>query len=504
MTSGTPRTGELAMQGLKAGRLMMNDHYDVLVIGGGPGGTPAAMQLASRGKKVLLAEKSGKLGGACLFVGCIPSKIIKHAADEYASLNRAAFGGQAVSGDRSVVWKNIRATMDRILSLRCGAALQRVNRIPGLAFVAGTARFVSNRQAEIEENGGKKSSCTFEQAIISTGSVPSLPLFGGDPAQDVLTSEMLFEQSVLPESLVIIGGGPIGVEMAQMLSKLNVKCTVIEMLDTILKGIVEPEFVEHLTQRLRASNVDVHASSRVQEIKRSGEDRYTTFTDAQGGVKTLRSRQVLVAAGRSPNVKDLDLDAVGIQFSQRGITVNEYLETNVKGIYATGDVITGPKFAHTATYEAHIAAANILKGNVEKADFSKNSWVLFSDPEIASVGYTEAEALRHGHEIITGSYNYEIDAAAQISGDPFGLLKFVADKKTRQILGVHIFTRGAASIIGEAALTVSRNLTLQDVALAIHPHPTLTEAFGILAANMLASIDEALTGPRPGSGGSTR
>ncbi len=468
---------------------MKNDNYDVLVIGGGPGGTPAAMQLASKGKKVLLVEKSGKLGGACLFVGCIPSKIIKHAADAYASTSRAAFGRQAVTADRSVVWRNIRETMDRILSSRSDAALQRVKRIPGLTFAAGTARFVSNHHVEIEESGGKKNFCTFEQAIISTGSVPSIPLFKGNAAQNVLTSEMLFEQDALPESLVIIGGGPIGVELAQMLAKLGVKCTIIEMLDTILSGIAEPEFVDRLTQKLSDSGVGVYASSKVLEINRSGGDFSTSFTDAQGGIKIIQSQQVMVAAGRLPNVGDLNLEAIGIQFSKRGIAVNEYLETQVRGIYATGDVIAGPKFAHIATYEANIASANILKGNVQKADFSKNSWVLFSDPEVASVGYTQAEAAHQGHEVITGRYNYEIDAAAQISGDSFGLLKFVVDKKTRQIIGIHIFTRGAASIIGEAALIVSGKLTLQDVAQAIHPHPTLTEAFGLLAINMLASID---------------
>jgi dihydrolipoamide dehydrogenase len=465
---------------------MIDSHYDVLVIGGGPGGTPAAMQLASRGKKVLLVEKSGKLGGACLFVGCIPSKIIKHAADEYASISRTAFVRQVALEDMGVVWSSIRATMDRILSSRSDAALQKVGRIPGLTFIGGTARFVSNYEVEIEEDSGEKNRCTFEQAIISTGSVPTVPPFGGNSAQSVLTSEMLFEQDDLPKSMVIIGGGPIGVELAQMLAKLNVKCTIIEMLDTILYGIVEPEFVDCLTQKLYESNVSVHASSKVLEIERSGKDFLTSFMDAQGDIQTIQSQQVMVAAGRLPNVKDLNLEASGVQFSHSGIAVNEYLETNVKGIYATGDVIPGPKFAHTATYEAHIAAANILKGNVQKADFSKNSWVLFSEPEVASVGYTQAEALSHGYEIMTGSYNYEIDATAQISGNPFGLLKFIVDKKTQQIIGIHIFTQGAASIIGEAALIVSRKLTLQDVAEAIHPHPTLTEAFGILAINMLA------------------
>jgi len=443
------------------------------------------MQLASRGKKVLLVEKSGKLGGACLFVGCIPSKIIKHAADEYALTKRTASNRQADFDNMGVVWSNIRVSMDRILSSRSNAALQRVDRIPGLTFTGGTARFVSNHQAEIEESAGKKYSCTFEQAIISTGSIPVVPPFGGNFVQNVLTSEMLFKQDALPESMVIIGGGPIGVELAQMLAKLNVKCTIIELLDTILYNVIEPEFVDCLTQKLYESNISIHTSSKVLEIERSGRDFCTSFMDAKGDIQTIQSKQVMVAAGRSPNLEDLNLEATDIQFSHSGITVDEYLETNVPGIYATGDVIPGPKFAHTATYEAHLAAANILKGNIQKMDFSKNSWVLFSEPEVASVGYTQAEAIKHGYEIITGSYNYEIDATAQISENPFGWLKFVVDKKTQQIIGVHIFTQGAASIIGEAALIVSRKLTLQDVAQAIHPHPTLTEAFGILAVDML-------------------
>jgi dihydrolipoamide dehydrogenase len=462
---------------------MMDDHYDVLVIGGGPGGTPAAMQLASGGKKVLLVEKSGKPGGACLFVGCIPSKIIKHAADEHAAVRRKAPAGPE---DRNAAWKEIRATMARILSSRSGAALQRLGRTPGLTFAAGTARFLSRDRVEIAENNGAKRTCTFAQAIISTGSMPVIPPFKGKGANQVLTTETLFAQDALPGSLVIIGGGPIGIEMAQMLTKLNVKCTVIEMLDAVLKGMVEPEFADRLSQNLRESNIDVHAGAMVREIERSDGEFSTSFTDNRGSMMTVRSQQVLVAAGRRPDVKDLDLEAAGIEASKHGIAVNEYLETNVKGVYATGDVVPGPKFAHTATYEALIAAANIEQGNSRKADYSKNSWVLFSDPEIASVGYTEAEALAQGREITTGSYNYEVDAAAQISGDTAGLLKFIADRRTQQIIGVHVFRRGAASIIGEGALIVSGELTLMDVARAIHPHPTLTEAFGLLAMEMLA------------------
>jgi dihydrolipoamide dehydrogenase len=271
-----------------------------------------------------------------------------------------------------------------------------------------------------------------------------------------------------------------------MLTKLTVKCTIIEMLETILSGVVEPEFAEDLAKKLAASGIEMFTSAKVLEVNRSGEDFNTIFIDSGGVQRTIRSGKVLAAAGRMANLKDLHLETTDIQFDRQGIAVDDYLQTGVSGIYAVGDVIHGPKFAHTATYEAHLAAVNILMGgNVQKADFSKNVWVLFSDPEIASAGYTTADALKNHHEILTGTYDYKIDATAQINRTPFGYLKFVVDKKTFAIIGIHIFAHGASSIAGEAALILAKKLTLRDVAQTIHPHPTLTEAFGLLAMNML-------------------
>ena len=459
--------------------------FDTIIIGGGPGGTPAAIQLASKGKKVLLVEKSGKLGGACLFVGCIPSKIIKHSADEYALLKTTHLLKEISLEDKKDLWDGIKKKMDEILTLRSNAARQHINKLSNLTFSSGISRFISNDEIEIEEINGTRNRYSFDNAIIATGSLPFIPEFNGNAVQDVLKSEMLFKENALPKSMTIIGGGPIGIELAQMLTKLNVECTIIEMMDTILSGVVEPEFVQALTQKLTASGINVFTSTKVLEINKSGRKYNTIITDKKGLKNVISSEQVMVAAGRIPNVEDLDLGATDIRFNRHGIIVNEFLETSVKGIYATGDVIEGPKFAHTATYEAHIAGANILLGNIHKKDFSKNSWVLFSDPEIASAGYTELEAVNNGFKVLTGVYNYEIDAAAQITGNPCGYLKFVVDRKTNEFLGIHIFTQGASSIIGEAALMVSKRLTLRDIAQTIHPHPTLTEAFGFLAQNMI-------------------
>ncbi len=466
----------------------MNEHFDVIVLGGGPGGTPAALKLAAQGKKVLLAEKSGKLGGACLFVGCIPSKIIKYAADRFQEVRAASPTETLSPGKIDDVWVGIRRTMDRILASRSDAAIVRAEKLPNLTFRAAAARFISSNAVELDSPDASGVRCTFDKAIIATGSIPFLPEFGGTGTAQVLKSEMLFQEKSLPRSMVIIGGGPIAIELSQMLTKLGVKCSIIEIMDTVLKGVVEPEFARELIKRLDDDGIDVHTSSTVSSVNRSGDCFETVYMDANGQEHAIQSQQVMAAVGRVPNVIGLDLKAAGISHDRTGIAVNPFLETNVPGIYATGDVIPGPKFAHTATYEALIATANILQGNTRQRDFSINSWVLFSDPEIASVGLTEAEAVKNGFDVLTGIYDYKIDAAAQITGHPFGYLKFVVEKKSARIIGVHVFTEGAGSVAGEAALIVANGLTLHQVAAAIHPHPTLTEAFGFLARDMLGRL----------------
>ena len=464
----------------------MKKEFDVVVIGGGPGGTPAAIELATKGKKVLLVEKSGKLGGACLFVGCIPSKIIKHSADEYSYAKRKAPVSDSPEKDRGKYWVEIQKNLDHILTSRSGAAVEGIKKLSNLSFASGTARFISNSEVEITQYDNNVYIAGFKYAIIATGASSSIPPFKGNAVNQVLTSETVFSRDTLPGSLVIIGGGPIGIELAQMFAKLDVKCTVIEVMDTILSGVVEPEFVQGITDKLKNSGVDIYTSSKILEINSVNGKFSTTFVDLDGTKRTLDSEQVLVSAGKTPNTSGLNLDSTGITYTPKGITVNEHLETSVKGVYATGDVIQAPKFAHTATYETHLVAANILTNNSVKADFTKNSWVLFSDPEIASAGYTEKEAVSRGFDVVTGLYDYKIDAVTQINGDPFGFMKFVVDRKSTVIVGVHVFVKDAASIVGEAALIVSKGLTLLDVAQAIYPHPTLSEAYGFLALKMLS------------------
>jgi len=456
----------------------MKEHFDAVVIGGGPGGTPAAMALAGAGRKTLLVEKSGKLGGACLFVGCIPSKIIRKASDD-ASIH---FTGGTINVEK--VWHEIRKKMNRILPGRSDAALKKAGQMPKLTVKAGRARFLSAREIEVSDPSGRIEVFSFDKAVIATGSLSFVPPFSGNGTADVLVSERFFNRPSLPSSLVIIGGGPIGVELAQMLNRLGVSTVIVENMPSILHGVVPSGFATAITQKLEAEKIHIYTGAKVIEINKQGEEFVTIFEKSNGEKQSARSEQVLVSTGKIPNLQDLNLEAAGIKYSRRGIEVDNNLKTSVEWIFAVGDVIDGPKFAHLATHEAFIAVKNILGGSA-RVDFKRNSWVLFTDPEIMSAGYSLAEATAAGFNAVEGVYDYKIDAAAQVHDINGGELRFVVDAKNKEILGVHAMVKGADSIAGEAALIVSQRLTLMDVAKAIHPHPTLTEAFGFLAQEML-------------------
>ena len=467
----------------------MNTHADVAIIGAGPGGTPAAMQLASQGKKVLLVEESGQPGGACLFFGCIPSKIIRHWAEKFSLERKYKNQKDWSRGDRQAAWDQIRPVIKNILNNRSQGAVQMLNQLPNLSLLTGKAGFISQKELEITGKEIKeKKIYTFDNAIIATGSRSFIPGFAGDGVKAALISETLVEMETLPESLLIVGGGPIGIELGQMLSGLGIKCTIIEMMDTLIQGVVDPYFSSIITQSLGKAGVEIYTGAKVKAINRSGNDSAVTFDDKDGREHNEIFEKVLVATGKIPNIESLNLDSMGITHDKKGIKTNDFMETSVSGIYAVGDVIEGPKFAHMATREAQIAATNIVNGNKAKINFNENAWVLFSNPEIAAAGLTEDQARNAGQDVICGYYDYKIDAAAQVMNSNFGFLKYVVNKKNLKILGVHICHARAASLAGEASLIIAQHLTLKDVASVIHPHPTLTEAFGFLAQKMLAKM----------------
>ena len=320
---------------------------------------------------------------------------------------------------------------------------------------------------------------TFDRAILATGSVPaSLPIPGAD-LPGVIDSTQLIEIDAVPRSMILIGAGPIGVEMAQIFAMLGARVTVLEVAPRIL-GPVDAVLAQRLRGRLVRDGIEVHTSATVDSITGDPGRLVTTFS-VGGNRKSAETEVVAIVAGRRPNTAGLGLETTAIRTGRHGLVVDATLQTGEPGIYATGDLVGDPMFAHWATAQALAVARHLLGAPAEFPRPEHNSAVIFSYPEIGMVGLTEEAARAGGMEVAVAEYDYAADARAQISGDADGLLRIVYDRVSRRVVGVHVLVEGAADLMGEAALAVRLGTTVDELAEAIHPHPTLTEAFGVAA-----------------------
>jgi len=460
---------------------------DVLVVGGGPGGTPAAMALATGGRRVLLVEKGTGLGGTCLFEGCIPSKVLHESASRLQAIRRAQeFGLNVPAGEIGIDWSVIMQRKTAILRRRAEGALQRARHIPTLTVQFGEATLLGPRRARVTRHEGKPEEIEFAHAIIATGSVPRpLPVAGIDLPQ-VVTSEQLLDIKQPPKRLVVIGAGPIGVEMAQIFAAFGSVVTMIEAGPRILAP-VDDEIAAALQNHLREQGVGLELGAQVLSIVSKSDRVGVQYRDAAGAEHEVDAETVLEATGRYPNVDGLGLECTAVHFDHHGVKVNDTLETDEGGIYAVGDVVGHPMFAHWATAQGLAVARKLLGHPARFPTPAINSAVIFSMPEVGIAGLTENEARAGGHDVGIARYDYRTDARAQVSGHAEGFLKLVYDKTTRAVLGVHILVEGAASLLGEGALAVAAGLPIDAVAAAIHPHPTLSESMGLAAREVLAS-----------------
>ena len=456
------------------------ERVDVLVIGGGPGGTPAALALAQAGKRVLLAEAGRGLGGTCLFEGCIPSKIYRETAARRREYSRATEFGLQPPGNGSfpVDWSAVQARRHRILTQRSQGALAKARALKSLEVVFGRARLTGPRSAMIEGVEGRRP-VRFEHAILATGSEPNhLPIPGAD-LPGVLDSTGLIEIGFIPESLALIGGGPVGVEMAQIFAMLGSRVTLLEAMPRIL-GPVDSVLAGLLAERLAADGIDIQTSVKIESVEGTEYEHTVRYT-RDGKSKAVTAQVVAIVAGRHPNVSGLGLETTAVRHDRHGVKVDEVLKTDEPGIYATGDLVGNPMFAHWATAQAQAVARHLLGREVAFPRPAHNSAVIFSYPELGIAGLTEEAAGAAGENVDVAEYDYRIDARAQIGADASGRLRIVYRRSDRRIVGIHALVEGAADLMGEAALAVRHGLTLEELAAAIHPHPTLTEAFGLAA-----------------------
>ncbi len=452
------------------------ESFDVVVIGAGPGGYIAAIRASQLGLKVACVEKDATLGGTCLNVGCIPSKALLHASESYehTSHGTAELGikvkGVELDLDAMQVFKS--TVVDSNTS---GIAfLFKKNKITHLK---GLGTIKSAGVVTVTGDDGKTQDVAAKNIVIATGSVPSsLPGVEIDEKRVVSSTGALALSSV-PKHMVVIGAGVIGLELGSVWRRLGAKVTVVEYLDRITPGM-DGEVAKNFERILKKQGLDILTATKVVGVKSTKSGATVSVEPVKGGDKQeIACDVVLVAVGRKPLTDGLGLDKAGISVDKRGqVDVDAHFQTNVKGIYAIGDVIRGPMLAHKAEEEG-VAVAEIIAGKKPHVNYAVIPSVIYTMPEVAVVGKSEEDLKEAGVDYNVGKFPFLANGRAKANANTEGFVKILADKKTDRVLGVHIIGAVAGTMIAEAALAMEFGASAEDIALTCHAHPTHPEAF---------------------------
>ncbi|RNB91723.1 dihydrolipoyl dehydrogenase [Brevibacillus fluminis] len=441
---------------------------DVLVIGAGPGGYVAAIRAAQLGKTVAVVEKA-ELGGVCLNVGCIPSKAMIHASHTYDHAKHTESMG--------ITMENVKVDFAKVQEWKAGIVKQLTGGVAGLfkgnkiQVIPGEALFVSENEVRVF-HGYDVNRYKFNHCIIATGSRPiELPAFPF--GKRVLSSTEALALNEIPKSMVVIGGGYIGIELGSVFARFGTQVTILEGSDQILPGF-EPEMIRLVERRLKKLGVTIHTKALAQGMEET-ENGVNVKAEVKGEATSVEAEYVLVTVGRRPNTDELGVRDIGMKLTDRGlIEVDEKGQTSIPNVYAIGDIVAGPALAHKASYEGKVAAEAIA-GHAAKVDYKAIPAVVFSDPEIASVGISEKEAKDKGLNYVVGRFPFAANGRALSVNAGEGFVKLIADKATGLVLGAQIVGAEASNIIAEIGLAIEMGATLEDIELTIHAHPTLGE-----------------------------
>lgn len=443
---------------------------EVIVIGGGPGGYAAAFYAADKGKKVVLIEQEKNLGGVCLNRGCIPSKALLHATHQISGARESAHRGITFSEpqidlDKLRNWKNS-------VIQKLAAGIVTIAQRRGVQVIHGRGYFEDAKTLRVETADGQKF-FNFDELIVAVGSKPSLPKSFDLGNPRVMTSTEALQIEDIPENLLVIGGGYIGMELGTVYATLGSKVVVVEALDSILAG-GDPDLIRPVVRYAEKNFREVRLKAKVVKMATVGK-QIKVITEQNGQQKEELYDRVLVSVGRVPNAEDLGLGNAGIERDERGfIKVNSHQQTNVPGVYAIGDIAGGVMLAHKASREARVAVENIV-GESSTFENVIIPAVVFTDPEVAWCGLTESEAKAKGIEIEVAKFPWAASGRAISFDRTDGLTKLIIDPKTERILGVGIVGQGAGELIAEGVVAVEMGATVEDLALCVHPHPTVSE-----------------------------
>ena len=451
----------------------MSEKFNVVVIGGGPGGYVCAIRLAQLGFKTACVESRGSLGGTCLNVGCIPSKNLLNLSENFHKAKNFSNLGIETGQLKLNIEKMMKNKDKAVTVLTKGVEfLFKKNKV---TYFKGTGSFKSTNQISIIDDKKKETILEAQKIIISTGSEPvSLPNVKFDE-KIVLSSTGALSLNSVPKKMIVVGGGYIGLEMGSVWSRLGSEVHVIEFLDHITPGMdkeISKEFMKILTKQ----GISFHMQTKVESIKNNKTSAKVFLMDKDGKKKELECDVVLISVGRKPNTKNLKLDSVGVLLDEKKrIKVNKNFETNIKNIYAIGDVIAGPMLAHKAEEEG-IAVAELISGQSGHVNYDVIPGVIYTSPEVATVGKTEEQLKSLGIKYKVGKFPFIANSRAKAINEPEGFVKILADEKTDKILGVHMIGPHVGEIIGEVAVAMEFGASSEDVARTCHAHPTFSEA----------------------------
>ena len=452
----------------------MTQVYDVVIIGGGPGGYVAAVRASQLGLKTAVVEKA-KLGGTCLHAGCIPTKALLRSAEIYTNTKNAEEFG-VIAPEVGLDFSKVQARKEEMTD-RLFKGVEHLMKKGNIDVYDGYGSLLKADDVSVKLNDGEEVLLNAKNVIIATGSRPrTLPGLEAD-GQYVMTSDEALQMKEIPESIIIVGGGVIGMEWASILSDFGSKVTVLEYADRILPT-EDKEVSKEMQRLMKKKGIKIVTSAKVLPETIEKGDGVSIKAELKGKETSYSADKVLVSVGRQPLVEGIGLENTAVELNRGFIQTNEYYLTNEPNVYAIGDVIGGLQLAHVASHEGLIAVEHIAGKNPTPLDPNLVSKCVYTSPEVASVGLTEDQAIEKGYEVKIGKFPFRAIGKALVLGESDGFVKFVADAKTNKLIGAHMVGPSVTDMITEAALAQVLEATSMDVAHMIHPHPSLNEAIG--------------------------